>query len=73
MSKLRFHNRFIYVGIDTSIYALLTGGRSSYPPVLAYTVPTFRCGFYLSVLLCYLVLPAARSCADWDDDNKDNV
>ena len=26
--KLRFHNRFIYVGVDISIYALLTGGRS---------------------------------------------
>ena len=26
--KLRFHNRFIYVGVDISVYALLTGGRS---------------------------------------------
>ena len=26
--KLRFHNRFTYVGVDISIYALLTGGRS---------------------------------------------
>ena len=26
--KLGFHNRFIYVGIDISIYALSTGGRS---------------------------------------------
>ena len=26
--KLRFHNSFIYVGVDISIYALLTGGRS---------------------------------------------
>ena len=25
---MRFHNRFIYVGIDISIYALLTGGKS---------------------------------------------
>ena len=25
---LRFHNRFIYVGVDISIYALLTGVRS---------------------------------------------
>ena len=23
--KLRLHNRFIYVGVDISIYALLTG------------------------------------------------
>ena len=28
MLKLRFHSRFIYVGVDISIYALLTGGRS---------------------------------------------
>ena len=26
--KLRFHNRFSYVGVYISIYALLTGGRS---------------------------------------------
>ena len=26
--KLRFHNRFIYVGVDIIIYALLTGERS---------------------------------------------
>ena len=31
MSKLRFHKRFIYVGVDISIYALLPGGRSLYP------------------------------------------
>ena len=31
--KLRFYNRFIYVGVDISIYALLTGGRSWYLPV----------------------------------------
>ena len=32
MSKLRLHNRFIYVGVDISIYALLTGGWSLYLP-----------------------------------------
>ena len=32
--NLRLHNRFIHVGVDTSVYALLIGGRSSYPPVL---------------------------------------
>ena len=53
MSKLRFHIRFIYVGVDISIYALLTGGRSSYPPVLDCTVPTLECGLYVCVLLCY--------------------
>ena len=26
--RIRFHNRFICVGVDISIYALLTGGRS---------------------------------------------
>ena len=29
----RFNNRFIFVGVDFSIYALLTGERSSYSPV----------------------------------------
>ena len=33
MLKLRLHNnRFILVGVDISSYALLIGGRSSYPP-----------------------------------------
>ena len=27
-ADLRFHDHFIYVGVDISIYALLTGGRS---------------------------------------------
>ena len=72
MSKLRFHKRFIYVGVDISIYALLTGGRSSYVSVLACTVPTFSCcvGW---LLVCLCGLPSARSCAVWDDNNKDNV
>ena len=68
MSKLRFHKRFIYVGVDISIYALLPGGRSSYPPGLACTVPTFSV-----VVLCSLVLPTARSCAVWNDNNKDDA
>ena len=47
------------------VTALLTGGRSSYPPVLACTVPTFgvvSVSVYVinSVLLCYIGLPAAR-------------
>ena len=25
--RIRFHNRFIYVGVDISIYVLPTGGR----------------------------------------------
>ena len=32
--KLQLRNRFIHVGVDISSYALLIGGRSSYPPVL---------------------------------------
>ena len=31
--ELRFHNRFICVGVDISVYALLTEGRSYYLPV----------------------------------------
>ena len=27
----------------------------------------------VSLVVCYIVLPAARSCAAWDDNNKDNV
>ena len=56
MSKLRFYKRFIYVGVDISIYALLTGGRSSYPPGLACTVPTFSCVGCV-VLYCVLYYP----------------
>ena len=68
MSKLQFDKRFIYVGVDISIYALLPGGRSSYPPGLACTVPTFSV-----VVLCSLALPSARPCAVRDDNNKDDV
>ena len=31
----RLNNRFIHVGVDTSRYALLIGGRSSYPPCIS--------------------------------------
>ena len=31
--RIRFHNSFICVGVDISIYALLKGGRSEYFPV----------------------------------------
>ena len=31
----RLNNRFIHVGVDTSRYALLIGGRSSYPPCVS--------------------------------------
>ena len=33
LDEVRFHNRFICVGVDISIYALLTGGQSQYLPV----------------------------------------
>ena len=32
--KLQLRTRFIHVGVDTSRYALLIGGRSLYPLVL---------------------------------------
>ena len=31
--KLQLRNHFIHVGVDISSYALLIGGRSSYPPL----------------------------------------
>ena len=31
----RLNNRFIHVGVDTSRYALLIGGLSSYPPCVS--------------------------------------
>ena len=48
--KLRFHNRFIYVGVDISIYALLTGGRILYLPVYSYVLCS-RLYYALSCLL----------------------
>ena len=71
--KLRLHNRFIHVGVDISSYALLAGGRSSYPPVLVKLL--YSCSSLVivvsGVILCSLVLPSARLCAVWDDNNKD--
>ena len=34
-SSEQLNNRFIHVGVDTSRYALLIGGRSSYPPCIS--------------------------------------
>ena len=34
-SSERLNNRFIHVGVDTSRYALLIGGWSSYPPYIS--------------------------------------
>ena len=44
-----FSNRFICVGVDISIHALLTGERSSYSPVLSHVL--YPHSVVLSVLL----------------------
>ena len=45
------------------------------PPYLGLLYPrvTPLLSVYVCVLLCYIALPTARSCAVWDDNNKDNV
>ena len=48
-AKLRLHNRFIYVGVDISIYALLAGGRSSYPSALVKLL--YSCGYSGSLVI----------------------
>ena len=73
MSKLRLHKRFIFVGVDVSIYALLIGGRSSYPPVLDLYCTHVRYFSECWLLVCVCVLPSARPCAVRDDNNKDDV
>ena len=50
------NNRFIYVGVDISIYALLAGGRSSYPPVLVKLLYSRGYSGSLSTLVLYSVL-----------------
>ena len=64
MSKLRFHKCFIYVGVDISIYALLTGGRSSYLSILACTVPTFSCcvGWLVIGVFVWITLGTVMCC-----------
>ena len=47
--KLRLHNRFIYVGVDISIYVLLAGGRSSCPPALVKLL--YSCGYSGSLVI----------------------
>ena len=74
-SSEQLNNRFIHVGVDTSRYALLIGGRSSYPPCISYvTVPTVSVSNCF--LLCWLLgveVPAARICAVWVDNNTRHV
>ena len=73
MLKLRFHKHFNYVGVDISIYALLPGGRISYPLdwFVLYPRSVLLCGLVV-VVLC-IGLPTTRSCAAWNDNNKDDV
>ena len=44
-------NRFIDVGVDISIYALLVGGRSSYPPVLVKLL--YSRGYSVTVVIWF--------------------
>ena len=72
----RSNNRFICVGVDISIYALLAGERSSYSPVLSHVLyphSVVLCVFsgVIGVYKCYIGLPSARSCAVEGDNNKD--
>ena len=76
--KLRLHNRFIHVGVDISSYALLIGGRSSYPPVLVKLLylRSLVYKWYWSVCVGYCVCvdyPRLWSSAVWDENNKVNV
>ena len=58
--KLQLRTRFIHVGVDTSRYALLIGGRSLYPPCVSQiTVSTF-CVFSGSVCLSVLVIVCVK-------------
>ena len=58
----------------TSVSMRYSQGDAVHTPLSRITVPTCY-SLFVSVCLrlCALVLPAARSCADWDDNNKDNV
>ena len=73
--KLRLHNRFIHVGVDISSYALLIGGRNSYPPLSWLSYSTHVLVYKWSVYLYkwYIGLLSARPSAVWDENNKVNV
>ena len=52
--KLQLRNRFIHVGVYISSYALLIGGRGSYPPCVGLvTIPAFSLYICISVILDY--------------------
>ena len=46
--EIGFHNRFICVGLDISIYALLTGGRSLIPSCLGLCNVSTGCVYFSS-------------------------
>ena len=74
--KLQLRNRFIHVGVDISSYALLIGGRSSYPPVLVKLLYPRVLVYKWSIsglYKCYIGLPSARLCAVWVENNKVHV
>ena len=53
-------------GVNTSLSSLMYCAH-----VLDYS-RVFKC-LLVSLVVCDIVLPAARSCAAWDDNNEDNV
>ena len=52
----RLNNRFIHVGVDTSRYALLIGGRSLYPPCVIVKLLCFHS-------VCFLVFSSKEVCS----------
>ena len=69
---LRFHNRFIYVELTSVSTRYPQGGGVDISlSSLMYCAHVLVLVYFLVV--SYIVLPAARSCAAWDDNNKDNV
>ena len=58
MSKLRFHNRFIYVGVDITIHALLTGDGVHTPLSRLVLYPRFS----VSVVVCVWITLGTVMC-----------
>ena len=57
----------------TSVYMRYSQGDGVHTPLSRLVLyPRVICkSLCVCVLLCYIALPAARSCTDWDDNNKD--
>ena len=53
-------------GVNTSLSSLM------YCAYVLVCSSVFKC-LLVSLVVCDIVLPAARSCAAWDDNNKDDV